>query len=147
MYCLFKILFILFLVYLNNNCIFVKKVMKENWKKINMFDGRYQVSDLGNVKNSKTNKILKPNKINTGYYTVCLCFNNIKKYFLLHRLVYETFVGKIPQGMQINHINENKTDCRLENLNLMSPKENINWGTCIERRTNKRKTKKKRQSA
>ena len=36
--------------------------------------------------------------------------------------------------MQVNHINEDTFDNRLENLNLMTPKENINWGTGIERR-------------
>lgn len=43
----------------------------------------------------------------------------------VHRLVYETFVCKIPDGMQIDHINTIKDDNRLENLRIVTPKENM----------------------
>ena len=59
--------------------------------------------------------------------------NGKVKFFKVHRLVYEAFYGEIPNGMQVNHINEIKTDNRLENLNLMTPKENCNYGTRLER--------------
>lgn len=52
---------------------------------------------------------------------------NVNHY--VHRLVWESFRGKIPNGMQINHLNEVKDDNRLENLSLVTPKENINYGT------------------
>ena len=52
---------------------------------------------------------------------------------MIHRLVWETFNGKIPENLQCNHLNEVKTDNRLENLNLMTPKENVNYGTRNER--------------
>ena len=60
--------------------------------------------------------------------------NGKRKWYGTHRLVWIVFNGPIPEGMQVNHINEDKSDNRLENLNLMTPSENINWGTCIERR-------------
>ena len=53
-------------------------------------------------------------------------------------MVYEAFNGQIPEGLQVNHINEIKTDNRLENLNLMTAKENLNWGTRNERIAKKR---------
>ena len=43
----------------------------------------------------------------------------------IHRIVYETFVGEIPPGYQIDHINTIKTDYRIENLRLVTPKENM----------------------
>lgn len=115
----------------------------EIWKTIEEFPN-YIVSSYGIVKslgNNKTRKekILKPKKMENGYLRVVLHKNGEKKYFQVHRLVYETFVGEIPDGMQCNHINEIKSDNRLENLNLMTPKENANWGTRNERISEKLK--------
>ena len=108
---------------------------KEIWKDIKGFEGLYRVSNLGRVKSfyGLKEKILKPGIVNNGYYQVELCKNSIRKFYMVHRLVWEAFNGQIPEGLQVNHINEIKTDNRLSNLNLMTPKENINWGTGIER--------------
>ena len=54
--------------------------------------------------------------------------------YRVNRVVYEAVSGEpIPEGLQVNHLNEDKTDNRFENLNLMTPKENINFGTGISR--------------
>lgn len=112
----------------------------EEWKEIKGYPN-YMVSSLGNMKslnyrgNTGKEHLLKIQKNKWGYSIVALCNKGKSKYFQIHRLVYEAFVGEIPQGMQVNHINEIKTDNRLENLNLMTPKENINWGTANERRS------------
>lgn len=114
----------------------------EIWKDIEGYKGVYMISSNGKVKSLKRidnnnhpikEKILTPQKNKYGYYKIILCKNGKQKSFQIHRLVYETFVGEIPDGMQCNHINEIKTDNRLENLNLMTPKENSNWGTRNER--------------
>lgn len=126
--------------------------MKEIWKSIKGYPN-YMVSNMGNVKSLgrlvdrkskgkrwQEEKILKPkidNREGKGYLFVCLYKNGVKKWYPIHRLVYEAFYGIIPQGMQVNHINEIKSDNRLENLNLMTPKENANWGTRNERVTEK----------
>lgn len=47
---------------------------------------------------------------------------------LLHRVVFRTFNGEIPPDMEVDHINGIRTDCRLSNLRLLTPKQN-----CIER--------------
>lgn len=112
--------------------------MKENWKDIPGWEGKYQASDLGRIKSlgndrTRKEKILKPGLNSYGYYIVGLCKCGKQFTKLVSRLVYETFIGKIPYGMQVNHINEDKTDNRLENLNLMTPKENMNWGTRSKR--------------
>lgn len=107
----------------------------EIWKDIPGYEGHYQASNLGRIRSLKRNKlrILKQGRTRKGYYIVLLCLNSVKKNSLIHRLVWESFNGPIPEGMQINHLNEIKSDNRLENLSLCTAKENINYGTCIAR--------------
>lgn len=97
---------------------------------------KYEIYEDGRIWSYKTKRWLKPKKEPKGYYRVRLSDNeNVKKDYYLHRIVYESVTGQpIPEGMQVNHINEDKTDNRFENLNLMTCKENINWGSGIERR-------------
>ena len=111
---------------------------EEIWKNIVGLED-YQISNLGRVKSVKFGKerFLKFGKDNKGYLHISLCKDGKQKWFLVHRLVYEAFVGEIPESMQINHIDEDKTNNRLDNLNLMTPKENSNWGTRTERQAEK----------
>lgn len=105
---------------------------------------KYEVFEDGRIWSYSHKKWLKP-KIDDGYQRVHLSDNEGKrKWYLVHRIVYESFTrSPIPDGMQINHINEIKTDNRFENLNLMTQKENINWGTRTERATKARINNKK----
>lgn len=124
--------------------------INEIWKDILGFEGLYQVSNLGRVKSLKRpyglkEKILKQQLV-CGYYQVHLHKNSIEKKCLVHRLVWIAFNGPIPEGLQVNHINEIKTDNSLSNLNLMTRKENMTWGTAIERRAKKLKNGKKSKS-
>ena len=125
-------------------------MIEEIWKDIPNYEG-YQVSNLGRVKSLKRfrkgrngslvtvkEKILKPWINSTGYYLIELSKQSIKKKHLVHRLVWSAFNGQIPEDLQVNHINEVKTDNRLSNLNLMTCKENLNWGTRNERSAKKR---------
>lgn len=116
----------------------------EIWADIKGFEGLYQVSNLGQIMSLDRidsigrvikGKILKPFIDKHGYQRVQLCKNGKRKKFFVHRLVYSAFNGEIPDGLVVNHINECKTDNRLCNLNLMTSKENTNWGTGIERRS------------
>lgn len=106
-------------------------MFREIWKPIPGYEGLYWVSDLGRVKSLKRGKerILSPGKTRGGYLYIVLYKNGKGKNCYVSLLVWEAFNGPIPEGMQVNHINENKQDNRLENLNLMTPKENSNWGT------------------
>ena len=118
-------------------------MFREIWKPIPGYEGLYQVSNLGRVKSLNyrhTGKegILSPGKNTQGYYHVILAKNGKHKIFRVHRLVYEAFNGPIPDGMQINHNDEVKTNNNLENLSLVTCKENINWGTRNERMINNR---------
>ena len=62
-----------------------------------------------------------------------LCKDGLLKTIAVAKVVYESFNGPVPEGMQVNHINELRTDNRVENLNILTPKENSNWGGRNER--------------
>lgn len=96
---------------------------------------KYEVYDDGRIWSYSHKKYLKHMTRKDGYQQVCLSDNEGKtKLYLLHRVVYEAVTGSpIPNDLQVNHINEDKTDNRFENLNLMTCKQNINWGTRTER--------------
>lgn len=81
-----------------------------------------------------------------GYLIVGLVGDNgIKKHFSIHRLVWILVNGEVPDGLEINHLDENKENNSIDNLSLTSHKENANWGTRNERiiknRTGKYKPK------
>ena len=101
---------------------------------------KYEVYEYGLIWSYKKKRFLKPATMKNGYQQVALVDNEGKiKMYLVHRVVYEAVTGApIPEGMQVNHINEDKTDNRFENLNLMTPKENINYGSGIDRRSKAR---------
>lgn len=121
-------------------------MIKEIWKDIPDWEGYYQASNLGRVRsldriivysNGKIRthygKILRPRINKYGYQIVNLSKSERRETKTVGNCVYAAFYGRVPDGLQINHINENKTDNRLCNLNLMTPKENTNWGTRTER--------------
>jgi hypothetical protein len=67
----------------------------------------------------------KPTLQKSGYYTLC-CRKSNKRTIFVHRLVYETFYGKIPEGMEIDHEDTHKYNNALSNLILCTHKENCN---------------------
>ena len=115
-----------------------KDVAIERWGEF------YEVSNLGNIRSKdrfsnkklldgrlqsffNKGKMLKHRLTQSGYGRVNFCHSLIgSKDFYIHRIVYITFVGNpINSDMQINHKNGNKSDNRLENLEWVTPSQNI----------------------
>ena len=98
----------------------------------------YEVSNYGNIRNTKTNKNLKPCKFkNSGYLYVDLCVNSKKHRFLIHRLVAQAFLKNINEKKQVNHKNGDKSDNRLSNLEWSTSSENQKHAIIIGLKTAK----------
>ena len=117
----------------------------EIWRKIEGYEGLYEVSNLGQVRSfySGEAKILKPWVDKDGYLTVTL-YKNGKGYAKkVHRLVAVAFIPNIDNKPQVNHIDGNKQNNTVDNLEWVTSKENIQhaWNTGLSRMTKEHKKK------
>jgi hypothetical protein len=102
----------------------------EIWKDIPNYQGHYQVSNLGRVKSIKQGKdfIRKPCFVSKGYLAVNLCKGSFRQSLKIHALVAMSFLNHKPDKTQkivVDHINNIKTDNRLDNLQLISQRLNV----------------------
>lgn len=103
----------------------------ENWKKIDGFDYDYEVSNLGNVRclNNKYRKStnglnFKQSKDSDGYMRVGLIKDGVARTIKTHRLVAKYFLDNYSEELTVNHINFDKTNNKVSNLEMMTPSEN-----------------------
>lgn len=108
--------------------------MAEEWKDIKGFP-LYKISNLGRVMSCKFNKekIISYRILPSGYCQVPLSHNGKVSYRYVHRLVAEAFLSNEFNLPEVNHLDENKSNNNLDNLEWISVKGNRNYGTRVAR--------------
>lgn len=99
---------------------------------MNGYEGLYQVSNLGRVKNTN-NQIRKSYKRPDGYVSIVLCKNGKVTNHRVHRLVAKAFIPNPDNLLEINHKDENKTNNEASNLEWCNSSYNKNYGTRTEK--------------
>lgn len=94
-------------------------------KEIKNYEGLYTISNKGVIRSLYTGKIIKQYLNRYGYYQVRLYKNNKPRNCTVHRLVAETFIPNIHNAESVNHIDGNKTNNKVENLEWCSSGENF----------------------
>lgn len=113
----------------------------EQWRPFPGFECQYEVSDKGRVRRigpglgARVGRILSQHPGSWGYLHVGVWKNNKGFSRAVHRAVTEAFLGPKPKGLQVNHRDGNKPNNSLENLEYVTPKENVHhaWrtGLCV----------------
>ena len=107
------------------------------------YEGRYQIGDTGQVYSLVSKKYLKPMDDGRGYLFVHLTNGKGKlKNEKIHRLVAKAFIPNPDNLPEVNHIDENKYNNCVDNLEWCSVKYNRNYGTRYQRIWETRKSKK-----
>lgn len=107
----------------------------EVWKPVVGYEGLYEVSNKGNVVSLKRNMrtILSPSIKSNGYLQLCLYKKGKGKSLYVHRLVAESFLDRVDGKEQVNHLDEDKLNNSVENLEWCTSKENNAHGTRVVR--------------
>lgn len=113
--------------------------LKVEWKLIEGFDGIYSVSNYGEVRNNKTGRLMKPIKNEKGYLRVGLTNNGKLKCMRVHRLVAQAFIPNPDNKPEVNHIDFNKENNCVSNLEWVTNQENTQYSVCNRKFPGQRK--------
>ena len=134
----------------NKKNLSIEPLPNEEWRDVVGYEGLYQVSNMGRVKSlsrrivykdgreyNYPSKVMKNQKVSTGYRSVTLYRVNGKKQYYVHRLVAETFIPNPNNLSDVNHKDGCKTNNILSNLEWCSHSDNqkhaykngLNWGS------------------
>ena len=101
--------------------------LKVEWKLIEGFDGIYSVSNYGEVRNNKTGRLMKQKKNEKGYLRLGLRKNGKTKCMRVHRLVAQAFIPNPDNKPDVNHIDFDKENNCVNNLEWVTCKENNDY--------------------
>lgn len=105
------------------------------WKEIPLVDGKYECNELGQVRNNKTKKIKSTYLDKQGYERIGVWLNGKDNSFRVHNLIMNAFYGDKPfPKAEINHIDGNKSNNKLNNLEWCTPTENMKHAVIHELR-------------
>lgn len=109
--------------------------MKEHWKDIKGYDDFYRISDWGNVINKKTGERMSPTLHHTGYLVVKLSYRYPRKTKNIHSLVWDNFGNTKRDGRKlvVDHKDGNKLNNRIDNLQVLTNRQNIVKGFCNQK--------------
>ena len=121
--------------------------MKEMWKTIPGYEGEYEASTFGMVRSVDRiilkgkrhvpsrvrGQIISPYKRSDGYLRVDMSKHGVRRHEKLHSIIARTFIPNPEHKSTVNHIDENKLNNTVENLEWMTNEENVNYGTRIQR--------------
>tara|TARA_R110002153_G_C13310292_1_gene496346 strand:- start:1813 stop:2292 length:480 start_codon:yes stop_codon:yes gene_type:complete len=105
--------------------------MSSLWTKVSGWDN-YEISKSGTVRNSRNKHVMSQHLNGSGYNRVQLSQDGISKHVSVHKLLWTSFIGPVPEGKVLDHINNNKLTNRLDNLQLLTCGENIKKGKQIK---------------
>ena len=116
----------------------------EKWKDLKGYEGRYKIGSNGEIMN-KRGLLLKQSLDTDGYKLITL-HNGNKKTYRVHRLVAEHFIGSIPCDKEVNHIDYDRTNNHVANLEIVSHLENVRHSYDRIAKGNKNKKGSKRRN-
>lgn len=112
----------------------------EEWRDIPGYEGYYQVSNFGDIRRLHRNcGTLMHQHDFKGYRRVEFRIKGERVKFRVHRLVAQAFIPNPENKPFVNHIDEDKSNNHVNNLEWVTEKENVNHGTALKRRSEKRK--------
>lgn len=122
----------------------VAELEQERWKPIFGYDGMYEVSDLGRVRSRKRGewKVMSAKKSRSGYFSINLYKDGKQKTVKIHRLVAQAFIPNDNIfNTEINHINEDKSDNKVSNIEWCDRRYNNTYNEIHHRRTKYKRDK------
>lgn len=98
--------------------------IEEIWKPISFLENKYEVSNMGRIRHSKTKRVRKLYKGKRGYLVFSCMINGKRKLVNVHKCVAIEFIPNPNNLPQVNHIDGNKSNPRMDNLEWVTASEN-----------------------